>query len=34
MPEKTVKYLTCQETKKELKIQDFDLAHIRNSGML
>lgn len=34
MPEKTVKYLTSQEAKKELKVQDCDLAHIRNSGKL
>jgi hypothetical protein len=29
-----VKYLTSQEAKKVLKIQDCDLAHIRNSGKL
>jgi hypothetical protein len=34
MPEKTVKYLTSQEAKIELKVQDCDLAHIRNSGKL
>lgn len=34
MFEKTVKYLTSQEAKKELKVQDCDLAHIRNSGKL
>lgn len=34
MPEKTVRYLTSQEAKKELKVQDCDLAHIRNSGKL
>jgi hypothetical protein len=34
MPEKTVKYLASQEAKKELKVQDCDLAHIRNSGKL
>lgn len=34
MLEKTVKYLTSQEAKKELKVQDCDLAHIRNSGKL
>ncbi|WP_341228453.1 hypothetical protein [uncultured Arcticibacterium sp.] len=28
------KYLTSQETKKELKMQDCDLAHIRVSGKL
>ena len=34
MPEKTLKYLTSQEAKKVLKVQDCDLAHIRNSGKL
>jgi len=34
MLEKTVKYLTSPEAKKELKVQDCDLAHIRNSGKL
>jgi len=34
MLEKTAKYLTSQEAKKELKVQDCDLAHIRNSGKL
>ena len=28
------KYLTSQEAKKELKVQDCDLAHIRNSSKL
>ncbi len=27
-------YLTSKEAKKELKVQDCDLAHIRNSGYL
>jgi hypothetical protein len=27
-------YLTSKETKKELKINDCDLAHVRNSGKL
>lgn len=34
MPEKNVKYLTSQEAKAALKVQDCDLAHIRNSGKL
>lgn len=34
MLEKTVTYLTSQEAKKELKVQDCALAHIRNSGKL
>jgi|688.fasta_scaffold1625708_2 hypothetical protein len=34
MPEKTAKYLTSQDAKKELKVQDCDLAHIRNAGKL
>lgn len=34
MLEKTVTYLTSQEAKKELKVQDCDLAHISNSGKL
>lgn len=29
-----IRYLTSKEAKKELKIQDCDLAHIRNSGNL
>jgi hypothetical protein len=31
---KTTKLLTSKEAKKELKVQDCDLAHIRNSGKL
>lgn len=27
-------YLTSKEAKNELKVQDCDLAHIRNSGKL
>jgi hypothetical protein len=27
-------YLTSKEAKKELKVQDCELAHIRNSGKL
>jgi hypothetical protein len=34
MPEKTVKYLTSKEAKKELKVQDCDLARIRSTGKL
>jgi len=34
MPENPLKYLTSKEAKKELKVQDCDLAHIRNSGKL
>lgn len=34
MSENSIKYLTSKETKKELKVQDCDLAHIRNSGKL
>lgn len=30
----TESYLTSKEAKKELKVQDCDLAHIRNSGKL
>lgn len=29
-----VKFLTSQEAKKELKVKDCDLAHIRNTGKL
>lgn len=29
-----LKYLTSTEAKRELKVQDCDLAHIRNSGKL
>ena len=31
---KAEKYLTSKEAKAELKIQDCDLAHIRNAGKL
>ena len=34
MPENKVKYLTSKEAKKELKVQDCTLAHIRNTGKL
>ncbi len=34
MTENRVKYLTSTETKIELKVQDCDLAHIRNTGKL
>ncbi len=34
MTEELIKYLTSKEAKKELKVQDCDLAHIRNSGKL
>ncbi len=34
MPKNPLNYLTSKETKKELKVQDCDLAHIRNSGNL
>ena len=34
MSENPLKYLTSKEAKKELKVQDCDLAHIRNSGNL
>ena len=34
MPENPLTYLTSKEAKKELKVQDCDLAHIRNSGKL
>lgn len=34
MSENSIKYLTSKEAKKELKVQDCDLAHIRNSGKL
>lgn len=34
MPEYPLNYLTSKEAKKELKVQDCDLAHIRNSGKL
>ena len=31
---KAEKYLTSKEAKAELKVQDCDLAHIRNAGKL
>ena len=34
MPKNRFKYLTSKEAKKELKVQDCELAHIRNSGKL
>lgn len=34
MLEKIAKYLSSIEAKKELKVQDCDLARIRNSGKL
>lgn len=34
MSENSIQYLTSQEAKAELKVQDCDLAHIRNSGKL
>lgn len=34
MPNKTKQFLTSKEAKAELKIQDCDLAHIRNTGKL
>ena len=34
MFENSIKYLTSKEAKKELKVQDCDIAHIRNSGKL
>ena len=34
MSENPLKYLTSKEAKKELKVQDCELAHIRNSGDL
>jgi len=34
MPENPLTYLTSKEAKKELKVQDCDIAHIRNSGKL
>ncbi len=34
MSENSIKYLTSKEAKENLKIQDCDLAHIRNSGNL
>ena len=34
MPNKTTQFLTSKEAKAELKVQDCDLAHIRNTGKL
>jgi hypothetical protein len=34
MPENALTYLISKEAKKELRVQDCDLAHIRNSGKL
>ena len=34
MPENPLTYLTSKEAKEELKVQDCELAHIRNSGNL
>lgn len=34
MPNKTTQFLTSKEAKTELKVQDCDLAHIRNAGIL
>ncbi len=34
MSNRSVKYLSSKEAKTELKVQDCDLAHIRNSGNL
>lgn len=34
MPNKPTKFLTSKEAKAELKVQDCDLAHIRNAGKL
>jgi hypothetical protein len=34
MPDKTTQFLTSKEAKAELKVQDCDLAHIRNAGKL
>lgn len=34
MPNKTKQFLTSKEAKAELKVQDCDLAHIRNTGKL
>ena len=34
MPKNPLTYLTSKEAKKELKVQDCDIAHIRNSGKL
>ena len=34
MCENSIKYLTSKEAKIELKVQDCELAHIRNAGKL
>ena len=34
MPANLIKYLTSKEAKAALKVQDCDLAHIRNAGKL
>jgi len=34
MPNKPTQFLTSKEAKAELKVQDCDLAHIRNTGKL
>lgn len=34
MFEKTIHYLTSKEVKKELKVQDCELSHLRNRGFL
>ena len=34
MPNKPTQYLTSKEAKAALKVQDCDLAHIRNAGKL
>jgi hypothetical protein len=34
MQNKTEQYLTSKEAKAALKVQDCDLAHIRNAGKL
>ena len=34
MSENSIKYLTSKEAKAALKVQDCDLAHIRNAGKL
>ncbi len=34
MHKKNLKYLTSKEAKKELKVQDCDLMHLRTSGYL
>jgi hypothetical protein len=34
MSQKPTNYLSSKEAKKELKVQDCELAHIRNAGEL